>query len=259
MKPDSLNQLAVIADIHGNVWALEAVLEDLQRRQVHTVMNLGDCLYGPLAPGAVAEILLASDFPTVSGNEDRLIRSPSCGRDHGPTLDFVRSQLEDRHRSWLEGLPATTTVGEEFFLCHGTPDNDTIYLLREPVGGETRPRDAAEIAALLGDVRQPVVLCGHDHTPGQVTLPQGRLIINPGSVGLQAYVDDQPRPHRIQNAGPQARYSLLTRQSGGWSVESIALNYDWETAARTAAQNGRQDWAAWLRTGRAAQASKPPR
>lgn len=257
MTPDSLNQLAVISDVHGNVWALEAVLQDLARRGISSVLNLGDCLYGPLAPLAVAEILMEGDFPSVSGNEDRLLLEAPQGLN--PTLDFVRSQLAERHQTWLKSLPATRILAEEFFLCHGTPDDDRTYLLREPLEQGTRPREPARIAALLKDVQQSVILCGHDHTPGQVNLPHSRLTVNPGSVGLQAYEDDQPCPHRIENASPHARYCVLTRRPGGWSVEWIALEYDWETAARTAAANGRPDWADWLRTGRAPQASKPPR
>ncbi len=66
-------QLAVISDIHGNRWALEAVLEDIERRGVRETVNLGDSLYGPLDPAGTAQILLQLNQPTVRGNEDRII------------------------------------------------------------------------------------------------------------------------------------------------------------------------------------------
>ena len=68
--------IAVLSDIHGNRWALEAVLADIQHRGVDELMNIGDSLYGPLDPAGTAEILLPLNIPTVRGNEDRIILHP---------------------------------------------------------------------------------------------------------------------------------------------------------------------------------------
>ena len=65
--------IAVLADIHGNRWALEAVLEDIRRRGIREMVNLGDCLYGPLDPAGTARLLLELDMPAVRGNEDRIL------------------------------------------------------------------------------------------------------------------------------------------------------------------------------------------
>ena len=80
-------------------------------------------------------------------------------------------------------------------------------------------------------------------------LDDGRLIVNPGSVGLQAYDDDHPCPHIVENGSPHARYALLERRAEGWQVELRALPYDHEAAARRAEANGRGDWADALRSG----------
>ena len=53
-------RIAVIADIHGNLPALEAVLADIQRRNVDRTINLGDCVSGPLWPREVCDLLMAS-------------------------------------------------------------------------------------------------------------------------------------------------------------------------------------------------------
>ena len=66
-------RVAVLSDIHGNRWALEAVLDDIRRRGIRDMVNLGDCLYGPLDPAGTARMLMGLDMPTVSGNEDRII------------------------------------------------------------------------------------------------------------------------------------------------------------------------------------------
>ena len=102
---------------------------------------------------------------------------------------------------------------------------------------------------ILSGIDYRLILCGHDHTPGHVYLPDGRLVVNPGSVGLQAYTDDQPHNHAISCGSPHARYAVVTRIGAGWSVEQVAVEYSWDSAAETASANSREDWAHWLRTG----------
>ena len=91
MSPSEV-EVAVISDVHGNRWALAAVLEDIDRRGIRDIVNLGDSLYGPLAPAETAEILLGLDLPTVRGNEDRLIVEAMSESANSPTLRYVRSQ-----------------------------------------------------------------------------------------------------------------------------------------------------------------------
>jgi predicted phosphodiesterase len=244
-------RIAVISDVHGNRWALEAVLEDIERRSVRHVANLGDSLYGPLDPAGTARILLPLDFPTVRGNEDRIVVEPLWDAAVSPTLAYVRETLNAVHLRWLEGLEMTVTTYEHFYLCHGSLERDDEYLLQEVSETKVALRDSNGLMARLSRLAQPVLLCGHDHVPRTVRLPHGRLIVNPGSVGLPAYADDVPFPHVMQTGAPHARYSIVSRVEAGWRIEDIAVPYDWEAAAAMAAENGRPDWAAWLRTGRA--------
>ena len=69
--------LAVIADIHGNRWALEAVLQDIDRRGIQQIVNLGDHLTGPLDPGGTADLLSTRDMLSICGNDDRALFSPA--------------------------------------------------------------------------------------------------------------------------------------------------------------------------------------
>jgi hypothetical protein len=98
----------------------------------------------------------------------------------------------------------------------------------------------------------PLILAGHDHLQRTVRLPAGRLVVNPGSVGLPAYTDDTPHPHAMEAGTPHARYAILHSSPEGWQVEHVRLDYDWDAAARTADRNRSPDWAHWLRTGRVA-------
>jgi hypothetical protein len=67
---------------------------------------------------------------------------------------------------------------------------------------------------------------------------------------LQAYDDDLPYPHLVENGMPHARYALLEKGEHGWQVELLAVPYDWRPAVELAMRNGRPDWAIALRTGR---------
>lgn len=66
-------KIAAFSDIHSNVFALEAVIGDVKKRGVKLILNLGDILYGPIAPKATYDMLKEQDFITVRGNQDRQI------------------------------------------------------------------------------------------------------------------------------------------------------------------------------------------
>lgn len=245
------NSFAVISDVHGNRWALEAVLGDIDRRGIHRFVNLGDCVYGPLDPAGTADLLMSLRQRTVRGNEDRIIIDQSVSDEKSPTLAFTRLELKDRQLNWLVALPLSATIEPDIFFFHGLPDRDDQYLMREVTDRGLRDRSPEEIAALLSGINYPLILCGHDHLPRIVTLPDGRLVVNPGSVGLQAYIDNQPHHHFVSNKTPLARYAVVNRIDTGWQVDQVVVEYDWGFAAETAAANGRADWARWLKTGRA--------
>ncbi len=201
-------RLAAIADVHGNRWALEAVLADAARRGIATVIDLGDSVYGPLDPAGTAALLIARRVPSVRGNEDAIVLEPAHD-DDTPTLRSTRAALRPEHVRWLAAQPATRVVGGDVFCCHGTPGNDGEYLLEAVTEGGAAPRDAFGVASRIAGVEQAVVACGHSHLPRVARLPDGRLAVNPGSVGLPAYTDDAPWPHAMEAGSPHARYAVL--------------------------------------------------
>jgi len=247
----TVEKVAVISDVHGNRWALEVVLGDIERRDIAVIFNLGDCLYGPLDPAGTAELLLARVMPTVRGNEDRIIADLGDEAEPGSTLRFVREQLAPAQLDFLLSLPLIRKEGD-FLLCHGTPASDEEYLLREVTEAGLGIRAREAVAGRIAGARSRIVLCGHDHLPGRLVLDDGCLVVNPGSVGLPAYTDDVPYPHEVENGSPHARYCVMEKDESGWGVESIQLDYDWRAAAETARRRGRPDWAHWLATGRTA-------
>lgn len=255
-------KLAVLSDIHGNLPALEAVIAEALAAGVDQFVNLGDIVSGPLWPQATRRRLAALGWPTIAGNHERQVLTLPRER-MGLSDAHAAAELDDDDRSWLAALPATcwlTTTAGPVFCCHGTPTSDLIYLLETVTpdharGGApgVRMASAAELSAGLGDLAAPVVLCGHTHVPRCMLHRRadgaGTLVVNPGSVGLQAYDDTHPHYHRIEIGSPHARWALLANDGAGWRVEQRQTVYDWEAAAVQAERHGRLDWADALRTG----------
>jgi predicted phosphodiesterase len=241
--------LAVLADIHGNIWALEAVLADIRRRGITRVVDLGDSLNGPLEPRATAALLMRERIPSLCGNDDRVV-FPSSGRTT-PTLEYVRRVLTPEQMAWLQTQPATRTIEGDVLLCHGTPTSDETYLLEEPLPQGSVLKEAQASEQALAGISQTVICCGHSHMPRAVYLPGGQLVVNPGSVGLPAYTMDEPFPYKMESGSPHAKYAMLSSVQGRWAVSHAAIPYDWQKAAARARENARPDWAVWLESGRA--------
>jgi predicted phosphodiesterase len=236
-------RIAVLADIHANVWALEAVLADVRKHGCDAVWNLGDILNGALRPRATYELLRATDVAlTIHGNQDRELDEWMI-RDAGPDA-----------MDWLGSLPATAVFEDEVLLCHGSPTDDCCYLLEDVSSGHAVVRAEEEIVELLGGASQAVIVCGHTHIPRLVRLANGQMIVNPGSVGVAAYSDGSPVPHVMENYSPDASYAILEKTPAGWDATFRKVPYDTREAARAAVERGRSDWAYQIATGRVAKA-----
>ncbi len=235
-------RLGLISDIHGNIWALEAALEALHQRGVDSVLNLGDVLYGPLAPAQTAECLMDLGIPTLRGNHDRELMAPPAR----PLVAYTVSQLSTAQLAWVASWPFSL-AGEDWFAFHATPADDEVYLTESPTPQGLMLRQPTEIAALLGKTPDAsLMLCGHSHVPRLLCLPDGRTIVNPGSVGQPAYTDDVPFPYALQQGGPQARCAIVERTAHGWQAEFLAVAYPWHEAVQAALRAGFPNWARWL-------------
>ncbi|HVL77708.1 MAG TPA: metallophosphoesterase family protein [Sphingomicrobium sp.] len=242
-------RVAAISDIHGNLDALEAVLADIARRGADLIVNLGDIVSGPLQPVETAERLMALDLPTIRGNHERQLLT--LARDSmGESDAFAHKRLTPLQRQWLASLPATLTL-EGIFLCHGTPQSDVGYFLHTVEPETVRPASSAEVRERAAGRREGLILCGHTHLPAVRRLGDGQLVVNPGSVGLQAYRDERPYPHIVENGSPHARYAIAERDRDGvWRAELLEVDYCWRMPAWLASEHGRLDWVHALRTGR---------
>lgn len=260
-------RIALVSDIHGNLAALQAVMQDITRRGVHQVVNLGDTLSGPLMPLETAQLLREQDWLHVAGNHERQVLTLPLERQNLSDA-YTSGQLDTGSRDWIQrhsdpsdprlhqGRMWPDALGADVALCHGSPRSDIEYLLETPVGEEARLATAAEIDERLGGLIGPAITllaCGHSHVPRSVRTASGLLIVNPGSVGLQAYDDDHPclhsSYHRIETGGTDARYAVVEKRDGRWTCDLIGVPYDFESMALLADQRQRPDWAYALRTG----------
>jgi len=240
-------RIAIITDIHGNLPALEAVLADIGRRDVGRIINLGDCVSGPLWPREVCDLLMARDDLTIRGNHDRWVSGPDHAR-MGASDRYAHSQLNQDHRAWLAALPAFANTDLGILACHGRPTDDNQYLIEEALDGRLVRSGLALIRARLGDVQARVVLCGHSHQQHFIQLPDGPTIVNPGSVGCPSYDDPGNDPHVSEAGSPHAWYAVLDINEDQVSADIIAITYDWKAAVARAEDNGRPEWANGLRT-----------
>ena len=242
-------RFAVIADIHGNHLALEAVLADIRAHGIADIVNLGDCFSGPLTAGKTADILLALDAVTVRGNHDRYLIEQAPETMHVSDGVAYRD-LSAHHLDWLRSLPFSAVYRDEAYICHATPANDNVYWLESvSPDGEVHLKPLEEIETFAVGIDFPLILCGHSHIPRAVRLSDGRLIVNPGSVGCPAYDDDLPCYHKVEAGHPFASYAIMDKAAGAWVPTFRQVAYDHRAMADLAAQNGRADWASGLKTG----------
>ena len=241
-------RLGVIADIHGNLPALEAVLARLAGLSVDRIVNLGDCASGPLWPAETIRLLRASPMSHVRGNHDRALGATSPDG-LGASDSYAWHNLDAEARGWLAALPFDLEVGRARCV-HASPKDDDTYLLDAIEGGRLVAASPEAVEALIGTTDSAVMLCGHSHQPRLLRLGSGLVVVNPGSVGNPAYHATEPSTHVSESGAPHARFAIV-HMTDAVAVEHYAIAYDWEHAARRAEANGRADWAHALRTGQA--------
>ena len=183
----TVRRIAAIFDIHSNLPALEAVIEDVRQAEVDGIVVGGDVLPGPM-PVETIDALLALDIPTqfIHGNGDREVLASIRGGDSSAVpeqareaLRWVALQLSSQHERVLAGWPPTLNVevdglGEVMF-CHATPRNDTDIFTR------LTPDEA--LLPVFDGVSARVVVCGHTHMQFDRMIGRTR-VVNAGSVGM---------------------------------------------------------------------------
>lgn len=244
-------KIALLSDICSNVYALEAIIADARGKNVDMLVNAGDSFYGPIEPRATYELLRENNFINICGNEDRKILEASQEElENDDMLKYVYEDLREEVLYWIQDLPFEKFLGADLYVTHGTQHDDSVYLLEDISSGKAILRDEKKIIELLDDVVSRFVVCGHSRIPRCANLSTGQVVLNPGSVGIQAFKEKLPNLHIIENASPEATYIILDVDSKQYNIELVKVSYDFEKAAQKAQRHGKEDWAYALRTGK---------
>jgi predicted phosphodiesterase len=210
-------RVAVLADVHGNLPALEAVLDDVDAAGVDALVLPGDMTIGPLQADTLDLLAsLGERAIWVRGNCERNLVEvhdgtyKQTGAAHEPGTIWSGHQLTREQRDRLATLPLTVSIDVDglgpVLFCHATArDDEEIVLVDSPV---------AWFAEGFAGVEEQTIVCGHTHMPFD-RLADGRRIVNPGSVGMP-----------YGPAGTVAYWALL-----GPGVTLRRTTYDLERAA----------------------------
>jgi predicted phosphodiesterase len=179
--------VAALYDIHGNLPALEAVLEEVRREGVDRIVVGGDVIPGPM-PAEALQCLLELDLPVhfIHGNGEREILALLDGVETGTVperfreaMRWVAQQLTADHISVLASWPATMQLDIDgpgkILFCHATPRSDTEMF--------TRLTPEERLLPIFAELDAAVVVCGHTHMQFDRTIGNLR-VVNAGSVGM---------------------------------------------------------------------------
>jgi len=219
-------RIAVISDIHANLQALTAVLDDIVEQQADRIVCLGDIVGYGADPSACVDLVRERAAFSVLGNHDAAVFSPQQRTYFNPlALEAVRwtaDQLDRPQADWLRQLPYRVSF-ENMLFVHSSPraPEEWDYVFS---GMEARMQGRHFFERLC--------FVGHSHVPGVYPLdsdsgeyaPDSRYLINVGSVG-------QPR-----DGNPRSSYGLLDTVAG--SYENRRVPYDVETAMQAILDRG---------------------
>lgn len=217
-------RLAVLGDVHGNAFALRAVLNDIAAASPDEVLNLGDAVWGAADPATAWALQQEHAPPSVRGNTDERVAGLKDGK--AALRDWLLPLLPEDAARTLGALPTTLdTAGGEVRLAHGSPRSPWEDLLLTRDDGRSRPATRPEIRERLGDFAGRVVVVGHTHWE-MLSVVDGVTVVNAGPVSRQ------------KDGLPHARWVLLTRQAGVWNAEFRRTPYDTAAAAAWARTHG---------------------
>jgi putative phosphoesterase len=180
-------RVAAIYDIHGNLPALEAVLQEIRQEKVDRIVVGGDVLPGPM-PRETLDRLRALDAPVhfIYGNGEVAVIRQLAGTEpyavpqtFRPVIRWTAEQLHPEHQHWLSTWPKTVTLeipglGSVLF-CHATPQNENDIF--------TRLTPDNRLVPFFEKVDAAVVVCGHTHMQFDRRIAHTR-VVNAGSVGM---------------------------------------------------------------------------
>lgn len=216
-------RFAVIGDIHGNKYALESVLKDIDSKNIDFIISTGDLVGYMPYPNEVIELIRKNKVVVVQGNHDKAIaESKKISTDEIEKMTdediqkkasraFTNWVLTDENRTYLKNLTSKLSLemeGIKIVVVHGSPMGIDEYLYE----------DKEKLSKLTEVIHEDVIICGHTHVPYSLTV-KDKTFINAGSVGKPKHGDCQ------------STYAIVEIKDGliDYSIEKV--NYDVELMA----------------------------
>ncbi|SMO79625.1 metallophosphoesterase family protein [Halorubrum cibi] len=218
-------KVGLLSDVHANLPALEAVLEDMPA--VDVIVCAGDVVgYNPWPAECLARVREVA-AATVRGNHDRIVETPEryrANRMAEAGLEHAKRELSSEQLAWLRELPRATRFADgrhHLVHSHPAPDREDAYVYPEEF--PALDRHLEELAGEEDATDLEGLVLGHTHVQGARSV-SGRLVVNPGSVG-------QPR-----DGDPDAAYAVLDTDAG--EVDLRRVGYDVDRVAEAVERAG---------------------
>ena len=219
-------KIAAISDIHGNMDALSAVMDDIAKHECSKIVVLGDyAMAGPQPKDAVEFFMQQKDNPMydmIQGNTDLMIS------DYNDDIEKLMSEnapimlsalkddlkiLNSSHTNFLRQLPIQKEIvcdGIKILLVHGSPRKNNEDILPTAT--------LEQVENMVKSTDADIILCGHTHIPCGFQTSKKQTVVNVGSVG---------RPFTPQ---PKSCYLIIEINDGKYSFEHQFVEYDKECA-----------------------------
>ena len=229
-------KIAVISDIHSNIYALDAVLKDIESRKVDLVACTGDLVGYGTRPNEVIETIRKNRVLTIMGNYDDAIGNYRlvCGCDYkdpndammaSKSMSFTLEKTTDENKAYLRNLPREVVLtfnDKTIRFVHGSTRLINEYL----------KENSTQAEEVMSEINEDILVCGHTHIP-YIKEYGNKLLVNAGSIG-------KPKTNRSD-----ANYVIIDIQNedevakrpSSVNVEIIEVPYDFEKAAKEIEEN----------------------
>lgn len=231
-------RIAILSDVHGNLYALKSVLKDIKNKNVDSIVCLGDLVgYGPF-PNEVIKVIQGEDILNIIGNYDsavvwndiKYIQDNEMNKNFA--LPWSVNEVTEGNNKYLKRLPDDIVMvdkGKVIKFVHGSNRAVNEYL----------KENSKEAEESINEFKGNILVCGHTHIP-YVKIYDNKMLINAGSIG------------KPKNGKPVSTYCILEVEEDKQNVEFVEVEYDYEKMAKAMEERGfPKELIEPIRTGRA--------